>query len=105
MPLHTVPLPEPFSFPDPQLSHPQGPCLAFCSFLVPPPGDDTPAWGLCGEEVDGETAQDHFLEQVMEERRAGVFPVVTAFLVTHSDWSSNFGRQARVLTAMPPKLP
>lgn len=55
-----VPLLETFSFPDPQLSHPQGPCLAFCSCLVPPPGDVTPAWGLCGEEVDGETAQGPF---------------------------------------------
>lgn len=104
MPLHTVPLPEPFSFQTLQLSHPQGPYLAFCSFLVPPPGDDTPAWGLCGEEVDGETAQDHFLEQVMEERRNESSPWSLPFL-SHTAIGQVTGRQARVLTAMPPKLP
>lgn len=69
-----MPLPEPFSFPDPQLSHPQGVFLAFCSCLVPPPGDVTPAWGLCGEEVDGETEQGPFSGTDNGERRAGALP-------------------------------
>ena len=53
----------------------------------------------------GKQHRDHFLEQVMGRGGPKPFPVVTAFLVTHSYWSRNFGRQVQVLTTMPPKLP